>query len=288
MPAFDALGVRVYALSYDEQDALADFASAHHISYRLLSDPKSAVIRQFGILNTIIAEDDHPWYGIPYPGTYVLNDRGVITHKFFENNLAVRAGPEQLLNAIRGEHVALEPNPPTASDPAAVTADVFLDGDTLALSVQRDLVARLQVPAGSHLYADPAPTGMVAVDMALDANPRLVLRDLVRPASEKHSLADTSETFEVHNGTVELRLPITVNGAVTTEDNARELVLSGTVRWQSCNDEVCELPVTHRFEMTVPVDKPVLPQIQVRDKARTREPRAAEHFQQLVHRHKQP
>ncbi len=48
MKAFDDAGVDVYALSYDEPDALRDFRSAHKITYNLLSDPDSEVIRSFG------------------------------------------------------------------------------------------------------------------------------------------------------------------------------------------------------------------------------------------------
>jgi len=60
MSQFDAAGLAVYALSYDEPEALQDFAQAHGISYTLLSDPESKVIRSFGILNTLIDPDDHP------------------------------------------------------------------------------------------------------------------------------------------------------------------------------------------------------------------------------------
>jgi len=290
MQAFDDAGIRVYALSYDEQEPLKDFAAAYNITYTLLSDPGSEVIRQFGILNTIIAEDDHPWFGIPYPGTYLLDSTGTITHKFFENNLAVRVGPEQLLRAFRGESLAELTTPAheeePKEEPEAVTASVYLEGESLALSVQRELVARLTVPGGSHLYASPAPQGMVAVDIELDENPLLVLRDIVRPASETHSLKGTAETFEVHHGQVELRLPITINGAVTKGGGPNEVVIAGVLRWQSCNDEVCDLPVSNHFELTVPVDGPVLPQIRVPEGKTTNEPRAGEHFQQMIHRHK--
>ena len=51
MPRFDAAGVSLFALSYDEQDALAEVATAHEITYTLLSDPHSDIIRRFGILN---------------------------------------------------------------------------------------------------------------------------------------------------------------------------------------------------------------------------------------------
>ncbi|MDH3644731.1 MAG: peroxiredoxin family protein, partial [Gammaproteobacteria bacterium] len=137
MRAFDEAGVRVYALSYDEADALADFRDAYDITYTLLSDPDSEVIRQFGILNTLIAGDDHPWFGIPFPGSYVLDGDGLITHKFFENNLAVRAGPEQLLNAtgaasFDSQELRLADRP--SNEQAEVVTQVFLDGEHLAVS----------------------------------------------------------------------------------------------------------------------------------------------------------
>ena len=64
-------GVQPYAISYDSQDTLAEFAEKHSITYPLLSDTKSRVIRDFGILNTLVAED-HRWFGVPFPGTYVV------------------------------------------------------------------------------------------------------------------------------------------------------------------------------------------------------------------------
>ena len=87
MKDFDAAGVAVYALSYDEADAQRDFREAHGIAYPLLSDPDSEVIRSFGILNTLIDPDDHPWYDIPFPGTYVVNADGVITHCDMRNQV---------------------------------------------------------------------------------------------------------------------------------------------------------------------------------------------------------
>ena len=284
MQAFEALGVHVYALSYDEPEALADFAAAHNITYRLLSDPDSAVIRQFGILNTIIAEDDHPWFGIPYPGTYLVDGNGTVTHKFFENNLAVRVGPEQLLRALQGDGLPELADAQPAPAAQAVSVAVYLDGPGLALSVQRDLVVHFKVPDGSHLYASPAPEGMVAVAIELDANPLLVLRDMVEPPTTLHRLANTTERFAVHQGNVVFRLPVTINGAVASDDGVAQVTIAGLVRWQSCNDAVCELPASQRFELTVAVERPVLPQIRVPAGQPTAEPRAARHFAQMTAR----
>ena len=74
---FESQDIRVYAISYDPQAALSAFAENHEVTYDLLSDYDSAVIKDFGILNTLIAETDpeqHPatqrgFYGVPFPGT---------------------------------------------------------------------------------------------------------------------------------------------------------------------------------------------------------------------------
>ena len=283
MPEFDAAGVRVYALSYDEADALSDFRKAHRITYTLLSDPDSEVIRQFGILNTLIKSDGHPWYGIPYPGTYVVDGDGTITHKFFDSNLAVRVGPEQLLRALRGEAVAISSVVSEPAEPDEVAMSVFLDGESLTPTVQRDLVVSFSVPEGRHVYAEPAPEGSVAVDVTLDANDRLVQRPLIRPAGEPHTLAGTSESFPVHHGAFELRLPLTVNGRVQGDDAGASLTLSGTVRWQACDDEVCDIPVSRSFELTVPLTK-APPVALLGEEGMALEPNARAHFQRMTER----
>lgn len=278
MNEFDT-GVAVYALSYDEADALRDFGEAHGIAYPLLSDPDSEVIRSFGILNTLIDPDDHPWYGIPYPGTYVVNADGAITHKFFDNNLAVRAGPEQLLRAVQGQPM-LEARADEAA-PEAVQVNIALDGSSLAATVQRDLVVRFSVPAGRHVYAEPAPQGMVAADVVLDESDRLVQRPIVRPASEPHVLAGTGESFQVHRDLFELRLPLTVNNAAGGV--AAEITISGEVRWQSCDDEVCDIPTSQRFELTVPVAESPAVALWSK-KGAALEPNARAHFQRMSER----
>lgn len=279
MQDFDAAGVAVYALSYDEPDALTDFAEAHNISYALLPDPKSEVIRSFGILNTLIEPDDKPWYGIPYPGTYVINAEGSITHKFFDNNLAVRAGPEQVLRAVRGQ--PLLESTVTDQTPDEVQVNVTLDGDALVATVQRDLVISFQVPAGRHVYADPAPEGSVAAAVVLDENEHLVQRPLMRPASVNHTLAGTDENFEVHDGVFELRLPLTISGRPNGRD--AQITVAGEVRWQCCDDEVCDIPTSQRFELTLAIGDS--PHVAIGSKTGAElEPNAMAHFQKMSQR----
>src|SRR6266540_4580597 len=77
-------GLSLAAVSYDPVAVLADFSKRRGITFPLLSDPGSATIKRYGILNTTVPETNQQSYGIPFPGTFMLNAQGVVTSRFFE------------------------------------------------------------------------------------------------------------------------------------------------------------------------------------------------------------
>src|SRR5688572_22683615 len=102
----------VFAISYDSVDVLRAFTEKYGISYPLLSDEGSRIMRQLGLLNEHLAEQS-AYYGIqlrehhagtPYPGTFVLDERGVIVEKRFEQSYRVRPTAVSLVETIaRGD-----------------------------------------------------------------------------------------------------------------------------------------------------------------------------------------
>ncbi len=240
-------------MSYDEPDALEAYAAEYGVTFPLLSDPDSEIIERFGILNTLVEADDHPWYGIPFPGSYVIDADGIITAKFFEANLAFRANADELLRAAKGEEVVLAPAAPTSQ----VTVDVAFDGTILPVGILRDLVVTFRVPEGQHLYGEPVPEGTVATSVTLDEIDGLIAREPKLPPTETHTLAGTGEMLHIFEGDVVVRVPITHNGStrVRSEEGAQSLQVSGTIRWQACDDDVCHLPKSERFELTIPLQR---------------------------------
>src|SRR6185436_9060712 len=77
-------GMGLAAISYDPVAVLADFSQRRGITFPLLSDAGSAVIRNYGILNTTVPSSNQQQYGIPFPGTFILNVMGVVTSRVFE------------------------------------------------------------------------------------------------------------------------------------------------------------------------------------------------------------
>lgn len=61
-----------------------------------MSDVDSAVIDAFGIRNTNIPED-HDWYGVPYPGMYLVDEWGVVFDKHFVSDHTVRESARSTL-----------------------------------------------------------------------------------------------------------------------------------------------------------------------------------------------
>lgn len=217
----------------------------------MLSDPDSEVIERFGILNTVIDPDDHPWYGIPYPGTYVIGADGAVVAKFFESSLQFRPSAEQLLRAALGEELDLPPMPAATG---SVQFDVVFDGGTLHSSVFHDLIVRFAVPEGQHLYGEPVPNGMVATSVEIEPDVGLVVKPAILPPVTPLTLAGSGETLQVFEGDVVIRVPIAHLSRSLTElaDGSIVQRVVGTVRWQSCDDEICNLPRTERFTIDVP------------------------------------
>ena len=67
-----AEGIKLYGVSYDDAEALAAYVEGSGVEFTLLSDVDSVVIRQYEVLNTIVQPEDVPFYGVPFPGFFLL------------------------------------------------------------------------------------------------------------------------------------------------------------------------------------------------------------------------
>src|SRR5258708_14420815 len=82
-------GLGLAAISYDSVAILKSFADRKNITFPLLADPDSKVIRAFGILNETVPKDSGV-YGIPYPFTYMVSPGGVIVSPIVDDDFRQR------------------------------------------------------------------------------------------------------------------------------------------------------------------------------------------------------
>lgn len=70
-------GLQLIAISYDKEDILKDFGAKQKIKFPLLSDPKSKVIEQFGLINKA-AKEGSPKYRISHPKSVIVDQSGTV------------------------------------------------------------------------------------------------------------------------------------------------------------------------------------------------------------------
>jgi hypothetical protein len=246
-----AQGLGLAAISYDSVAVLKSFADRQHIGFPLLSDPDSKVIRSYGILNETI--DRHtPFYGIPNPGTYVLNERGVVVAKYFEDDYRVRDTAESILlrqfgvmganagEGIAGKHIRIV----VSGGDAAVRPN-----QRVTLAVEGQLAPRV------HVYA-PGVSGYIPVSLKLAPSAGFQAEPVVFPAAKTMRLEAIHETVPVYEGQFRLMETITLEGPKELEpllDARRNLTIEGEFRYQACDDKECFVPETLRLKWTIPV-----------------------------------
>ena len=94
----EATGSQLAVISYDSVDTLKRVAAKREVAFLLLSDPGSKTIDAFGILNKQAKGKDK---GIPYPGIFILDQKGVIRAKLFHKGYAERAKIADLVQALK-------------------------------------------------------------------------------------------------------------------------------------------------------------------------------------------
>jgi peroxiredoxin len=94
----EAAGGQVAVISYDSVDTLRRVAAKREVTFLLLSDPGSKTIEAFGILNQ---EAKGKAKGVPYPGIFILDRKGIIRAKVFHAGYAARATNDELMQALK-------------------------------------------------------------------------------------------------------------------------------------------------------------------------------------------
>lgn len=244
-------GLGVVAISYDSVAVLKNFAERRGIRYPLLSDPDSKVIRAFGILNESVPSG--PFSGIPHPGTYIVDARGVVQAKYFEDDYRQRYTAASILTRQFGA-TAAEARSSVATKHlklalGASNADVR-SGERITLTIDVDLPSRM------HVYA-PSVAGYISIDWQLPDSDAGTAHAAVYPRSKMMRLEAIKETVPVY----EDRFRLTRDVAIGADAKIRpllsangELVIRSALRYQACDDTKCYIPETVPLSWTLRVE----------------------------------
>ena len=249
LPALSKQGLGVAAVSYDPVPILADFTRRRGITFPLLSDVGSATIRKYDLLNTTIPPSNTQSYGIPFPGTFVLDRNGVVTSRFFEQAYQERATVGSMLARL-GNNIDVQAT--TVKSPQIEVTSYTTDS-VVAPGTHFSVVLDVKPAAGVHVYA-PGVVGYKPIALTLQAAPGLLLRGAQYPRSETYHFKPLNEQVQVYQRPFRIVQDVTIDpspqGANASKD-ATTLTIQGTLNYQACNDTVCFSPQTVPLSWTV-------------------------------------
>ena len=98
LKSIEEAGVHVVGISYDPPSVLKKFSDKAKIAFPLLSDPESKTIEDYHILNPAAKGKAK---GVPYPGTFIVDSKGVIRAKIFLEGYRDRHSTEALIKASK-------------------------------------------------------------------------------------------------------------------------------------------------------------------------------------------
>ena len=98
--SFAELGFAILGVTYDPPEQQARFTAQQGIAYPIYSDVGSAVIRDLGLRNETMTKGTR-FYGVPWPGVFLLDADGRVLAKFAEADYRERPANETLLEAAR-------------------------------------------------------------------------------------------------------------------------------------------------------------------------------------------
>jgi peroxiredoxin len=236
----NAQGLGLAIITYDSPAILADFSRRRGITFPLLSDPGSQTIKAYGLLNTTVAAGTSN-YGIPFPGTFLIDRAGRVTSRFFEEAYQERNTVSTIMIALGN---AKTPATATRIETDHLEITTYLSDEVVAPGSLFSLVFDVKPNAGIHVYA-PGAKDYKVINFRIDASPSLETRTLQYPASEIYHFKPLDERVPVFQKPFRLVQRM----AVSTSPESRgalkgveALTISGSLEYQACDDRLCFTP----------------------------------------------
>jgi DsbC/DsbD-like thiol-disulfide interchange protein len=215
----------------------------------MLSDQGSVVIRKFGILNKNIPRDTR-FYGIPFPGQYLLTADGAVRDELFLPDFETRPSASEMLLTHYGIPAAANGLSVTVED---VRATIIVSDKRVFGGQRLGFVVNFKIAPGWHIYGEPLPEGYTPTSVKFD-NALVASQSLTLPKPKPVKFELLGEVLPVYEGEFKGEGYILLKQKLP----AGEQKLSGTINFQECNDSICKIPQSARFELPIKIE-PYIP-----------------------------
>ncbi len=234
------LGLGVASITYDAPALIKKFADERKIEFPVLSDQDHSIVQRYGILNRQF-EPGHRNYGIPHPGTFILDREGRVLARYFEEeyqyrntaaSIAVKIG-----RAVKGTAESQQSTP-------HFDLTAFLTDQTVAPGHRFSIVLDVTPKPGAHVIA-PGQHNYRVVSLNLERGDNLRVYQVSYPRSAEFVLAQKE------------RLPgyaqpfrLVQDVAIVVNNETRQLAqkpgstvtMKGVLEYQACTNKSCDPP----------------------------------------------
>jgi hypothetical protein len=261
------------AISYDPVETLAAFSRQRGITFPLLSDSGSETIKRYGILNTVVDQalgphKDDPavkeetqkyvsavgmnsiMKGIAFPGTFIVDRKGSVTSRFFEDFYVERNTVSSLLvrTGVHGASVAA-----TKVSGAHLDLTTYPSDAEIAPGNRFSLVLDVNPGPGIHVYA-PGAKGYRPIALTIAAQPGIRVLPIQSPASQTYFFEPLNERVPVYQQPFRLVQEVILEGTQQAQAALRgkeNVTLTGMLDYQACDDKQCFNPASVSLSWTL-------------------------------------
>jgi hypothetical protein len=176
-----------------------------------------------------------------HPGWFVLNSRGVIVAKYFEED----AGQAYTSAAILVHRFGwIAPEAPREVEGKQLTAAIGASNSTVAPGQRVALTLDIELQPNMHVYA-PGVEGYIPIDWKMQDSDAAQVHSPVFPRAEKLYLKAIDETVPAYRSHFRLTRDITIppeEKLKSAVDGSGHFIVAGSLRYQACDDRVCYIP----------------------------------------------
>ncbi len=243
-----AQGLGLVAISYDSRETLEKFADSRGITFPLVSDPGSAIIKRYGMLN----EQQDPktrFYGVPHPGTFILDRKGVVTARFFEDAYQERYTAATILSTLGVNPGGM----PVTARTVHLTMSASITDRSVAPGERISVVVHVTPRPAMHLYA-PGKHDYQVVQLVIDPQPWLRAHETRYPPSEIYHFKPLDERVEVYSKPFRLARDLTILASQEMQKVLAAMptvTITGALEYQACDDKVCYNPARVPMSFTL-------------------------------------
>ncbi len=209
------------------------------------------MIRRYGVLNTQI-EPDHKLFGIPFPGTLVLDAEGRVTERFFEDEYQFRMTG----NALAGRMAfgAALPDSAGTETREHLSARIHVSDAAVAPGQEFLVTAEVAMNPGLHVYA-PGDHTYIVTRLEVAPDSLFTAVDAIYPESKDYHFKPLDEHIPVFDGAFTIRqvvrLAATREIAALAMNPGASATLEATLHYQACDDKVCFMPESIPVSITI-------------------------------------